>query len=92
MPILGFINTVLRSYALSLPILYILVLTRPYPRSAAPPQKFGALNMTAALGPWMMRHPDVKNNMEAFVMQFVTPEFGAQEAYLRAIVSRLYVK
>lgn len=43
--------------------------------------------MTAALGPWMMRHPEVKNNMEAFVMQFVTPEFGAQEAYLRAIVS-----
>lgn len=66
MPILGFINTVLRS-------------------SASPPQKFGALNMTAALGPWMMRHPEVKNNMEAFVMQFVTPEFGAQEAYLRAI-------
>jgi hypothetical protein len=42
--------------------------------------------MTAALGPWMMRHPEVKNNMEAFVVQFVTPEFRAQEGYLRAVV------
>ncbi|KAG6856226.1 hypothetical protein H0H87_006320 [Tephrocybe sp. NHM501043] len=59
MPILGFINTVLRS--------------------------FGALNMTAALAPWMMKHPDVKGNMEAFVLQFVTPEFNSPEPYLRAI-------
>ncbi|KAG6898392.1 hypothetical protein C0992_004102 [Termitomyces sp. T32_za158] len=49
MPILGFINTVLRS-------------------NSAPPQRFGALNMTAALAPWMMRHPDVKGNVEAFVL------------------------
>jgi hypothetical protein len=47
--------------------------------------------MTAALGPWIMRHPEVKNNMEAFVLQFVTPEFGAQEGYLRAIVSVIYM-
>ncbi|KAG6854284.1 hypothetical protein C0991_008532 [Blastosporella zonata] len=66
MPILGFINTVLRS-------------------NSAPPQRFGALNMTAALAPWMMRHPDVKGNMEAFVLQFVTPEFSSPEPYLRAI-------
>ncbi|KAF8074028.1 armadillo-type protein [Lyophyllum atratum] len=66
MPILGFINTVLRS-------------------NSAPPQRFGALNMTAALAPWMMRHPDVKGNMEAFVLQFVTPEFTSSEPYLRAI-------
>ena len=43
--------------------------------------------MTAALGPYMMRHPEVKGNMEVFIMQFVTPEFSAQEGYLRAIVS-----
>jgi hypothetical protein len=43
--------------------------------------------MAAALGPYMMRHPEVKNSVESFVMQFVTPEFGAQEGYLRAIVS-----
>ncbi|RDB14686.1 hypothetical protein Hypma_016434 [Hypsizygus marmoreus] len=66
MPILGFINTVLRSHSPA-------------------PQRFGALNMTAALAPWMMRHPDVKGNVEAFVLQFVTPEFNSQEPYLRAI-------
>jgi hypothetical protein len=43
--------------------------------------------MAAALGPYMMRHPEVKNSVESFVMQFVTSEFGAQEGYLRAIVS-----
>ncbi|KAF5377980.1 hypothetical protein D9615_006718 [Tricholomella constricta] len=66
MPILSFINTVLRS-------------------NSPAPQRFGALNMTAALAPWMMRHPDVKGNMEAFIMQFVTPEFTSSEPYLRAI-------
>ncbi|GLB38717.1 putative ARM repeat-containing protein [Lyophyllum shimeji] len=66
MPILGFINTVLRS-------------------NSPAPQRFGALNMTAALAPWMMRHPDVRGNMEAFVLQFVTPEFTSSEPYLRAI-------
>jgi len=43
--------------------------------------------MIAALGPWLMRHPDVKGNMETFVMQFVTPEFKSEQPYLRAIVS-----
>ncbi|KAJ8079910.1 Nonsense-mediated mRNA decay protein 5 [Marasmius tenuissimus] len=66
MPILGFINTILRS-------------------NAAPPQKFGALNMTAALGPWIMKHPDVRNNMEQFVEQFVLPEYTSSEPYMRAI-------
>ncbi|KAJ7274060.1 armadillo-type protein [Mycena rebaudengoi] len=66
MPILGFINTVLRS-------------------NAPAAQRFGALNMTAALGPWVMRHPDVRGNMEQFVLQFVTPEFASPDAYMRAI-------
>ncbi|KAJ7658554.1 hypothetical protein B0H14DRAFT_3540563 [Mycena olivaceomarginata] len=34
------------------------------------PQRFGALNMTAALGPWIMRHPDVGGNTEQFLLQF----------------------
>ncbi|KAJ6583909.1 armadillo-type protein [Mycena vulgaris] len=51
MPILGFINSVLRS-------------------NAPAPQRFGALNMTAALGPWIMRHPD---------------EFSSPDGYMRAI-------
>ncbi|EGN93981.1 hypothetical protein SERLA73DRAFT_115471 [Serpula lacrymans var. lacrymans S7.3] len=66
MPILGFVNTVLRS-------------------GAAPAQRFGALNMTAALGPFIMRHPEVKDNMEQFMLQHVLPEFSAPEPYLRAI-------
>ena len=50
-------------------------------------QRFGALNMTAALGRFIMRHPEVKNNMEHFMLQFVSPELSSPEPYLRAIVS-----
>ncbi|KAF8157919.1 armadillo-type protein [Crassisporium funariophilum] len=66
LPILGFINSVLRAHG-------------------PPQQRFGALNMTAALGPYIMRHPDVKNNMESFMLQFVSPELASPEPYLRAI-------
>ncbi|KAJ6585487.1 armadillo-type protein [Mycena capillaripes] len=76
MPILGFVNGVLRG-------------------NAPAPQRFGALNMTAALGPWIMRHPDFSTGaggaggagggMEQFVLQFVTPEFTSAEGYMRAI-------
>jgi hypothetical protein len=57
-------------------------------RNASPQQKFGAFNMTAALGPWIMRHPEVKNNMEQFMLQFVKPVLmnPNSEAYNRAIV------
>ncbi|KAH7885476.1 armadillo-type protein [Phlebopus sp. FC_14] len=51
----------------------------------APPQKFGALNITAALGPFIMRHPEVRGNIEQFMMQHVLPQFSASEPYLRAI-------
>ena len=44
--------------------------------------------MTAALGPFIMRHPDVKGNMEQFLVQHVLPEFTSPEPYMRAIVSR----
>ncbi|TFK71252.1 ARM repeat-containing protein [Pluteus cervinus] len=53
--------------------------------NAAPAQKYGALNMTAALGPWMIRHPEVKNRMEQFIIQFVTPELSNAEGYIRAM-------
>ncbi|GAW02680.1 nonsense-mediated mrna decay protein [Lentinula edodes] len=66
MPILGFINNILRS-------------------NSSPQQRFGALNMTAALGPWIMKHPEVATNMEQFIQQFVTPEFASPEPYLRGI-------
>lgn len=55
-------------------------------RKPAAPQRFGALNMTAALGPLIMRHPDFKTNMEQFMVQHILPEFGANEPYVRAIV------
>ena len=65
-PILGFINNVLRS-------------------NPEAPQKYGALNMTVALAPFIMRHPDVKDSMELFLMQHVLPCFNASEPYLRAV-------
>jgi importin-7 len=49
------------------------------------PQKYGALNMTVSLAPFIMRHPDVKDNMEQFLMQHVLPCFSAPEPYLRAV-------
>ncbi|PCH39811.1 ARM repeat-containing protein [Wolfiporia cocos MD-104 SS10] len=51
----------------------------------APAQRFGALNMTAALGPFIMRHPQVKDSMEQFMIQHVLPEFSSPEPFLRAI-------
>ncbi|KAL4081168.1 armadillo-type protein [Scleroderma citrinum] len=60
------------------------VLLRTNPRPS-PPEVFGALNMTAVLGPFMMRHPDVKGGMEQFLLQHVFPAFTAGEPYLRSI-------
>jgi hypothetical protein len=65
-PILAFINNVLRS-------------------NPEPAQKYGALNMTVSLAPFIMRHPDVKDEMEQFLIQNVSPCFGAPEPYLRAV-------
>ncbi|KAH8091016.1 armadillo-type protein [Cristinia sonorae] len=56
---------------------------------AAPPQRFGALNMTAALGRLIMNHPDVKGNMEQFLVSHVLPEFSSPEPYLRAIAAEV---
>ena len=49
------------------------------------PQKYGALNMTVALSPFIMRHPDFKDGMEQFLVQHALPCFGAPEPYLRAV-------
>ncbi|EIN12803.1 ARM repeat-containing protein [Punctularia strigosozonata HHB-11173 SS5] len=51
----------------------------------ASPQRFGALNMVAALGPFIMSHPEVKTNMESFMLQHVLPEFSSSDGYMRAI-------
>ena len=42
--------------------------------------------MTAALGPFIMRHAEVKNNMAQFMSQHVLPQFTSPEGYMRAIV------
>ena len=42
--------------------------------------------MTSALGPFIMRHPDVQGNMENFLAQHILPEFSSPEGYMRAIV------
>lgn len=55
-------------------------------RNAPSAQRFGALNMTAALGPFIMGHPQVKDGMEQFMLRHVFGEFTAPEPYLRAIV------
>lgn len=52
-----------------------------------PEQRFGALNMTAALGRQIMTHPEVKAKMEQFMLQYVSPELESPEPFLRAIVS-----
>jgi len=87
LPTLNFINNVLGSYV-SFPNSQsgLSAYHLPFPRNASPAHRFGALNMTAALGPWMLAHPDVKNKMEPFVMQFVVPEYTSSEPYLRAVV------
>ncbi|TBU59052.1 ARM repeat-containing protein [Dichomitus squalens] len=51
----------------------------------AAPQRYGALNMASALGPFMMRHPEVKGSVEQFLLQNVFSEFAAPEPYMRAI-------
>jgi importin-7 len=55
--------------------------------NAPAPQRFGALNMAAALAPHLMSHPQVKGQMEQFVLQFVSPQLQAPEPYLRSVVS-----
>lgn len=47
--------------------------------------------MTAALGQFIMRHPDVKDNMEQFLVSHVLPEFAAPEPYMRAVVCILLI-
>lgn len=49
------------------------------------PQKYGALNMTVSLAPFIMRHPDVKDGMEQFLVENVLPCFSAPEPYLHAV-------
>ncbi|TDL17754.1 ARM repeat-containing protein [Rickenella mellea] len=53
--------------------------------NAAPPQKFGALTMTHALGAYIMRHSQVRPNIEQFIVRHVFPEFQSSHAYMRAV-------
>ncbi|OJA08044.1 hypothetical protein AZE42_06688 [Rhizopogon vesiculosus] len=67
-----------------LPILqFIDTVLRLNPSSA---QCFGALTMIAVLGPFIVRHPDVKGSIEQFMVQHILLEFTAQEAYMRSVV------
>ncbi|KAG2092266.1 armadillo-type protein [Suillus cothurnatus] len=50
-----------------------------------PAQRFGALTMMSVLGPFIVRHPDVKGSIEQFMVQYVLPEFTSQEPYLRSV-------
>jgi hypothetical protein len=55
-------------------------------RGSDAPQRFGGLNMAAALGQFMMHHPEIKTKMQDFVTEFVVPELSSSEPYMRAIV------
>ena len=89
MPILGQINAVLQSCVFPSHSRdhHHSFHCRHCHRKPDPSQRFGALNMTAALGAFIMHHPEVKNNMEVFLSQHVLPEFTSPEPYMRAIVS-----
>ncbi|KAI0029851.1 ARM repeat-containing protein [Vararia minispora EC-137] len=56
---------------------------------AAPPQRYGALNITAILGPLILRLSDIKSSMESVIVQHVLPEFQSQNAFMRYIAAEL---
>lgn len=85
MPILSFINNVLESYVIYFfPIRLILMLYLF--RNPNQETKFGALTMTSALSGFIMRHPEMKKNMEQFVIGHVIPEFSSPNGWMRAAV------
>ena len=45
--------------------------------------------MTAALGPYILRHPEIENTptMENFMQQYVLKEYSSSEPYMRSVVS-----
>ncbi|KAI0317626.1 ARM repeat-containing protein [Amylostereum chailletii] len=51
----------------------------------SPSQRYGALNITATLAPLIVRHPEVKGDMETFLIQHVLPTFASPEGYLRYV-------
>lgn len=53
-----------------------------------PEQRFGALNMTAALGKQIMQHPQASKSVERFLLEYVSPELESPKPYLVAIVSQ----
>ncbi|KAG2092263.1 armadillo-type protein [Suillus cothurnatus] len=56
-----------------------------------PAQRFGALTMMSVLGPFIVRHPDVKGSIEQFMVQFVLPKFTSQELYLRSMACEVSI-
>ncbi|KAL1728536.1 armadillo-type protein [Schizophyllum commune] len=59
---------------------------------AGPTQRFGALNMTAALGPYILRHPEIENTptMENFMQQYVLKEYSSSEPYMRSVAFEIF--
>jgi hypothetical protein len=46
--------------------------------------------MMSVLGPFIVRHPDVKGSIEQFMVQYVLPEFTSQEPYLRSVACEVF--
>jgi len=72
-----------RPKATFLPILHFVngVLSGPSP----PEQKYGALKISSALIPHMVRNKTVKNNIESFLTAHVLPAYTASEGFMRNI-------
>jgi hypothetical protein len=72
--------------------LSLLVAVAEKNRNPTSAQLFGALKMTGLLSDLIMKHPEVKNGMESFVMQHVTPILAGpqpREGWLRAMALEL---
>ena len=47
--------------------------------------------MTVALSPFILRHPELKNNVEQFMLQHVLPEFSSGEPFMRTAVGLIFL-
>lgn len=73
----------------SFPLLFGAIVHDLLNSDSSPAHKYGALSMTVSVGSFILRHPELKDNMETFMMQFVLPQFASSEPYMRAVVSLL---
>lgn len=57
--------------------------------STPPEQRFGALNMVVCLSSVIMVHPNVKGDIDTFLLRNVIPLLGSDVGYLRAVAAEV---